>query len=141
MFGRVVLIVLVATFLGWSLLTRTVDGAGRVGSTLVLARLLTPRDFAVALAGFLLGSALLVCLVVASAFLGALLTARERWRRVGIVMHLANGAFFGATFARMGRGGWRQGLIAAELENLVLWPTMAVFDRIHSDRRRGSWRR
>ena len=29
MFGRVVLIVLVATFLGWSLLTRSVDGAGR----------------------------------------------------------------------------------------------------------------
>ena len=29
MFGRIVLIVLVATFLGWSLLTRTVDGAGR----------------------------------------------------------------------------------------------------------------
>jgi LysM repeat protein len=29
MFGRIVLIVLVATFLGWSLLTHTVDGAGR----------------------------------------------------------------------------------------------------------------
>jgi LysM repeat protein len=29
MFGRIVLIVLVATFLGWSLLTRDVDGAGR----------------------------------------------------------------------------------------------------------------
>ena len=28
MFGRIILIVLVATFLGWSLLTRTVDGAG-----------------------------------------------------------------------------------------------------------------
>jgi len=30
MFGRTILIVLVATFLGWSLLTRTVDGAGPV---------------------------------------------------------------------------------------------------------------
>jgi LysM repeat protein len=29
MFGRIILIVLVATFLGWSLLTRNVDGAGR----------------------------------------------------------------------------------------------------------------
>lgn len=28
MFGRIVLIALVATFLGWSLLTRTVHGAG-----------------------------------------------------------------------------------------------------------------
>jgi hypothetical protein len=71
--------------------------------------------------------------------LGALLTARGPWRRVGIVMHLANGAFFGAAFSRLGRRGWRQGLIAAELENLVLWPTMALFDRIHSDRRSGSW--
>ena len=29
MFGRIVLIAFVATFLAWSLLTRTVDGAGR----------------------------------------------------------------------------------------------------------------
>jgi len=29
MFGRIALIVLVATFLGWSFLTHTVDGAGR----------------------------------------------------------------------------------------------------------------
>jgi LysM repeat protein len=29
MFGRIVLVALVATFLGWSLLTRTVDGAGK----------------------------------------------------------------------------------------------------------------
>jgi LysM repeat protein len=29
MFGRILLIVLAATFLGWSLLTRTVDGAGK----------------------------------------------------------------------------------------------------------------
>ena len=71
--------------------------------------------------------------------LGALLTAGGPWRRVGIVAHLANGAFFGATFGRMGGGGWRQGLVAAELENLVLWPTMALADRIHSDRRSGSW--
>jgi hypothetical protein len=71
--------------------------------------------------------------------LGALLTARGPWRRLGIVVHLTNGAFFGATFARLGRNGWRQGLIAAELENLVLWPTMALFDRIHPDRRSGSW--
>ena len=71
--------------------------------------------------------------------LGALLTARAPWRWVGIAVHLANGALFGATFARMGRGGWRQGLMAAELENLVLWPTMGLFDRIHPDRRSGSW--
>ena len=70
--------------------------------------------------------------------LGAMLTARGPWRRVGIVAHLANGALVGATFGRMGRRGWRQGLMAAKLENLALWPTMALFDRIHSDRRSGS---
>jgi len=71
--------------------------------------------------------------------LGALLTARAPWHRVGIAVHLANGALFGATFGRMGAGGWRQGLVAAELENLVLWPVMALADRIHPDRRSGSW--
>ena len=73
--------------------------------------------------------------------LGALLNARAPWRRVGIVVHLANGALFGATFGRIGGGGWRQGLMAAELENLALWPTMALADRIHPDRRSGSWPR
>jgi hypothetical protein len=71
--------------------------------------------------------------------LGALITARAPWRRVGIAAHLANGALFGATFGRMGGRGWRQGLVAAELENLVLWPAMALVDRIHPDRRSGSW--
>jgi hypothetical protein len=71
--------------------------------------------------------------------LGALLTARAPWRRLGIAAHIANGALFGAIFGRMGGGGWRQGLVAAELENLALWPTMAVVDRIHPDRRSGSW--
>ena len=71
--------------------------------------------------------------------LGALLTARAPWRRVGMAVHLANGAFFGAIFGRMGGGGWRQGLVLAEVENLVLWPAMAIVDRIHPDRRSGSW--
>jgi hypothetical protein len=60
--------------------------------------------------------------------LGALLTAAAPWRPVGIAAHLANGAFFGATFGRLGGGGWRQGLVAAELENLVLWPAMALVE-------------
>jgi hypothetical protein len=71
--------------------------------------------------------------------LGALITARAPWRRVGIAAHLANGALFGATFGRMGGRGWRQGLVSAELENLVLWPGMALVDRIHPDRRSGLW--
>jgi len=71
--------------------------------------------------------------------LGALLTAGGPWRRVGMAAHLVNGALFGAIFGRMGGAGWRQGLVVAEVENLVLWPAMALIDRIHPDRRSGSW--
>lgn len=35
MFGRIIIIALVATFFGWSLLTRTVDGAGQAQVYLV----------------------------------------------------------------------------------------------------------
>lgn len=70
--------------------------------------------------------------------LGALLTSGP-WRPLGVGVHLANGAAFGAAFARLGGRGWRQGLVAAEVENLLLWPAMAVVDRIHPDRRSGAW--
>jgi hypothetical protein len=72
--------------------------------------------------------------------LGALLTSdARRWRTAGLAAHLANGAAFGAVFARAGGQGWRQGLAAAEAENLALWPGMALLDRLHPDRRSGSW--
>jgi hypothetical protein len=29
--------------------------------------------------------------------------------------------------------------VAAQAENLALWPAMAVVDRIHPDRRNGTW--
>lgn len=62
-----------------------------------------------------------------------------RWRAVGLAAHLANGALFGAAFARAGAHGWRQGLAAAQAENLALWPVMALLDRVHPDRRSGAW--
>ena len=72
--------------------------------------------------------------------LGPLLTGDgERWRAAGLAAHLANGALFGAAFERAGAHGWRQGLAAAQGENLALWPAMALFDRIHPDRRSGAW--
>lgn len=72
--------------------------------------------------------------------LGALLTRDgSSWRAAGLVAHLANGAVFGAVFAALGGRGWRQGLLAAQAENLALWPGMAVVDRLHPDRRNGSW--
>jgi hypothetical protein len=72
--------------------------------------------------------------------LGGVLTADgPRWRPVGLAAHLANGAAFGAVFAAAGGGGIRRGLVAAQAENLALWPGMAVLDRIHPDRRSGAW--
>jgi hypothetical protein len=72
--------------------------------------------------------------------LGGLL-ARDgaRGQAVGLATHLVNGAVFGAIFARAGGRGWRQGLAAAQIENLALWPGMALVDRIHPDRRSGAW--
>lgn len=72
--------------------------------------------------------------------LGALLTGGgRRWRAAGLGAHVVNGALFGAAFARVGAQGWRQGLAAAQAENLALWPVMALLDRIHPDRRSGAW--
>lgn len=74
--------------------------------------------------------------------LGAVLTRDGAgWRAAGLGAHLANGAVFGALFAQAGGRGPRAGLAAAQLENLALWPGMAVVDRIHPDRRRGAWPR
>ena len=72
--------------------------------------------------------------------LGALV-ARDgaRWRSAGLAVHLLNGAAFGATFAAVGGSGARRGVAAAQVENLALWPAMAVVDRLHPDRRSGAW--
>jgi hypothetical protein len=70
---------------------------------------------------------------------GRTLTRGPLWRPLGIAVHLANGATFGAVFARLGGRGWKQGVLAAEAESALLWPGMAVIDRIHHDRRIGEW--
>jgi hypothetical protein len=72
--------------------------------------------------------------------LGAVLSGDgSRWRSVGLGTHLVNGAVFGAVFESLGGRGWKQGLAAAQVENLALWPGMAGVDRIHPDRRSGAW--
>jgi hypothetical protein len=70
---------------------------------------------------------------------GRTLTKGPLWRPLGIAVHLANGATFGAVFAGLGGRGWKQGVLAAEAESALLWPGMAVIDRIHADRRSGEW--
>jgi hypothetical protein len=74
--------------------------------------------------------------------LGAMLTRDgPSWHAAGVLAHLVNGALFGVVFSRLGGRGWKQGLAAAEAENVVLWPAMAVVDRLHPDRRTGAWPR
>jgi hypothetical protein len=70
---------------------------------------------------------------------GRTLTKGPLWRPLGIAVHLGNGATFGAVFAALGGRGWKQGVLAAETESALLWPGMAVIDRIHLDRRSGAW--
>ncbi len=71
--------------------------------------------------------------------LGRLVTRGRLWPLAGLVLHLGNGAAFGALFERAGGRGWKQGVAAAEAENALLWVGMVVVDRVHPDRRSGEW--
>jgi hypothetical protein len=73
--------------------------------------------------------------------LGRMVTTGRAWPVAGVAVHLVNGALFGAAFERVGLAGMRQGVIAAEAENAILWPGFVVVDRIHPDRRDGTWPR
>jgi hypothetical protein len=71
--------------------------------------------------------------------IGGLVAPEGSWRAVGLVVHLANGAAFGIAFDRLGGYGVGRGVLAAEAENALLWPLVAVLDRIHPDVRSGDW--
>jgi hypothetical protein len=60
---------------------------------------------------------------------------------LGLAVHMANGAAFGLAFHRLGGHGVRRAVLAAQAENAVLWPGMAVVDRVHPDVRSGAWPR
>jgi hypothetical protein len=70
--------------------------------------------------------------------LGKLVTRRAAWAPVGAVMHLANGAAFGALYAnvapRLPLPSWGRGPAAALAEHLATWPLTAVSDRLHPAR-------
>jgi hypothetical protein len=71
--------------------------------------------------------------------LGPFIT-RGRYEWVAnLVTHSAGGATFGFFFERFGGRGVKAGVAAAVLENTLLWPGLAVFDRIHPKRRDGTW--
>jgi hypothetical protein len=70
---------------------------------------------------------------------GGLLAPERVWLPVGLAVHLANGAVFGIAFDWFGGRGIRAAVIAAQVENVVLWPAMALVDRLHPDVRSGRW--
>ena len=73
--------------------------------------------------------------------LGRLATRARGWPVAGVVLHVANGAVFGAAFERAGLRGMKAGVLAAEAENAALWPALALVDRVHPDRRTAPGRR
>lgn len=71
--------------------------------------------------------------------LGRFATRGRAWPIAGLALHVANGAAFGVAFERLGLQGVKAGIVAAEVENTLAWPAMAIVDRIHPDRRDGAW--
>jgi hypothetical protein len=63
---------------------------------------------------------------------------RHEWV-ANLVTHCAGGATFGYLFERLGGRGVRAGVTAALVENAVLWPGLAVLDRVHPKVRDGTW--
>ncbi len=75
--------------------------------------------------------------------LGGMLTRnRQCWRPLGFIMHLGAGATFGIIFdrglgARLPGPYWFRGLLAAQVENVALWPLVLLLDRVHPAVRMG----
>jgi hypothetical protein len=70
--------------------------------------------------------------------LGKLFTRADYWRPIGFALHVQNGAFLGAGYARLkpslpGSAVLR-GLLAALIEHVAAWPLTVVFDRYHPAR-------
>ena len=76
-----------------------------------------------------------------SELLSAFVTRGRYQPVVGLALHTSVGAGFGSAFVRLGGRGPRAGIAAALAENTLLWPGMVVFDRIHPNRRDGTWPR
>jgi hypothetical protein len=67
--------------------------------------------------------------------LGKAVTRGPLWRPVGVAMHLANGALFGAAYAvvapRVQLPSWARGPLAGLAEHAATWPLTALLPRVH----------
>ena len=70
--------------------------------------------------------------------LGKFVTRGDAWRPIGIAMHVANGAAFGAVYAtvapRMAGPGWAKGAAAGLAEHFASWPLVGLVDDFHPAR-------
>jgi len=70
--------------------------------------------------------------------LGKALTRGPSWRPVGLALHLANGALFGALYAnaapRLPLPSWSRGPVAGMAEHLGTWPLLPLVERVHPAR-------
>jgi hypothetical protein len=71
--------------------------------------------------------------------LGKAVTRGRAWPVVGLTLHLANGAAFGAVYAGVNRRvpllpAWARGPAAGLGEHLASWPLVVVTDRAHPAR-------
>jgi hypothetical protein len=71
--------------------------------------------------------------------LGKLVTRGEHWRAIGVALHVQNGAFLGAAYARLQPSlpgpAVLRGLLAGLAEHLATWPMVALVDRYHPARK------
>lgn len=70
--------------------------------------------------------------------LGKFVTRGNRWEPIDFVLHVQNGATFGAAYARLeplhGPAVVR-GLLVGLIEHLATWPMTALVDRYHPARK------
>jgi hypothetical protein len=70
--------------------------------------------------------------------LGKLVTRGDYWRPIGFTLHVQNGAFLGAAYARLKPSlpgpAVVRGLLAALIEHVAAWPLTVLFDRHHPAR-------
>lgn len=71
--------------------------------------------------------------------LGKLVTRGDYWRPIGFALHVQNGAFLGAAYARLEPSlpgpAVLRGLLVGLIEHVAAWPLTMVFDRYHPARK------
>jgi hypothetical protein len=71
--------------------------------------------------------------------LGKLVTRGDHWQPIGFVLHVQNGAIFGAAYTRLKPSlpgpAVLRGLLVGLIEHVATWPMVALIDRYHPARK------